>query len=104
MYKAAVIGRHDDILAFKAVGLTVYDVEESAFSDIVKTLERQQYAVIFVTEEIYEQNTEVIGRYTDRVLPAFIAIPGVKGVTGMGMMNIKRCTERAIGADINISD
>ncbi|MFA5340576.1 MAG: V-type ATP synthase subunit F [Clostridia bacterium] len=104
MYKAAVIGRHDDILAYKAVGLTAYDIEESDFKDIVKMLEKQQYAVIFVTEEIYEQNSEVIDKYTDSVLPAFIAIPGMKGTTGVGMMNIRRCTERAIGADILINE
>jgi V/A-type H+-transporting ATPase subunit F len=104
MYKAAVIGRHDDILAYKAVGLAVYNIEESEFKDVVKTLEKQQYAVIFVTEEVYEQNSEVIDKYTDQVLPAFIAIPGMKGTTGIGMINIRRCTERAIGTDININE
>ncbi|HPJ75401.1 MAG: V-type ATP synthase subunit F [Clostridia bacterium] len=104
MYKAAVIGRHDDILAYKAVGFTAYDVEEAEFRDIVRSLDKQEYAVIFVTEEIYEKNAEVIDKYTDKVLPAFIAIPGMNGTTGIGMMNVRRCTERAIGVDILIND
>ena len=104
MYKAAVIGRHDDILAYKAVGFTAYDIEESEFKDIIKNLDKQQYAVIFVTEEIYEQNAEIIDKYTDSVLPAIIAISGTKGTTGMGMMNIRRCTERAIGMDIHFNE
>ena len=84
--------------------MTAYNIEEAEFKDIVKILEKQQYAVIFVTEEIYEQNSEAIDKYTDQVLPAFIAIPGMKGTTGIGMMNIRKCTERAIGADINITE
>ncbi len=104
MYNAAIIGKHDDILAYKAVGLAAYDVDEYNFADLVKQLERQNFAVIFVIEDIYELNADIIDKYTDSVLPAFIAIPGIKGATGIGIRNIRKSTERAIGVDILAND
>jgi V/A-type H+-transporting ATPase subunit F len=33
-------------------------------------------------------------------LPAIIPIPGVSANTGMGMRNVKKSVERAVGSDI----
>ena len=43
---------------------------------------------------------EEIDRYRDRLMPAVILIPGKEGSLGIGMENVKRSVERAVGADI----
>ena len=43
---------------------------------------------------------ENIARYKDELTPAIILIPGKEGSLGLGMANIKKSVERAVGADI----
>ena len=39
-------------------------------------------------------------RYQDALTPAIILIPGKEGSLGIGMDNVKKFVERAVGADI----
>ena len=41
-----------------------------------------------------------ITRYKDNLTPAIILIPGKGGSLGIGMANVKKSVERAVGADI----
>ena len=41
-----------------------------------------------------------IDRYKDLPVPAITVIPGRAGAKGVGLANIKRAVERAVGADI----
>ena len=41
-----------------------------------------------------------IARYKDNLTPAIILIPGKGGSLGIGMANVKKSVERAVGADI----
>lgn len=41
-----------------------------------------------------------LARYRDKTTPALIPIPGVTGDTGIGMANISKAVEKAVGADI----
>lgn len=100
MYKAAAIGDKDSILGFRAIGIDVFDARKE---DPAKTLERlakSDYAVIFITEDIMYKLADVMDKYSEITLPAIIPIPGNKGSKGLGMDNIKKAAEKAIGADI----
>ena len=44
--------------------------------------------------------SDVLERYKDELRPAIILIPGREGSLGIGMENIKRSIQRAVGADI----
>ena len=46
------------------------------------------------------QLPEELQRYQDALTPAIILIPGKEGPLGLGMEQVKRCVERAVGADI----
>ncbi len=98
--KIAVIGDKDSILAFKAVGADVFPVRN--YFDAAETLKKlaRTYAVIFITEEIAENVSEIIARYKTRPYPAVIPIPGAQGSNGFGMNGISRNVEKAIGTDI----
>ena len=101
MYKLAVMGDVDSVLGFKALGLDVYPVagpEEG--HETLHRLARENYAIIYMTEQLAAKLTTDIARYKDALTPAIILIPGKEGPLGIGMANIKTAVERAVGADI----
>ncbi|MDX1359579.1 MAG: V-type ATP synthase subunit F [Clostridia bacterium] len=104
MYKAAVIGDRDSILGFKALGIDVFDEKHTKPGEIVKELAEKNYAVVFVTEDILYRIEDAMEKYSDSPLPAIIPIPGNKGSKGLGMNNIRKAAEKAIGADILFND
>ena len=101
MYKIGVIGDRESILGFKAVGLDVFPIDDS--EEAKKTLKRiakEDFAIIYITEQLYQYMMDEVDEYTDSRLPAIIPIPGKDGTLGIGMTSVKKSVERAVGADI----
>ena len=90
-YRIAVLGDKDSVLGFKALGLDVFPAENVA---------RENYAVIYLTEQYAAGMAAEVARYKDELTPAIILIPGKDGSLGIGMANVKSAVERAVGADI----
>ncbi|MCI5536379.1 MAG: V-type ATP synthase subunit F [Lentihominibacter sp.] len=99
--KIAVIGDRGSVQGFKAVGFDVFEAEKDAsIAELVNDLAKSEYGIIFVTEELIAVNMDVVEKYKDDMLPAIIPIPGRNGSLGIGMANIHKNVERAVGADI----
>lgn len=101
MYKIAVMGDADSVLGFKALGLDVYPAETA--EEARRTLHRlskENYAVVYLTEQLAIHMDEELQRYKDELTPAIIFIPGKEGSLGIGMANVKKSVKRAVGADI----
>lgn len=101
MFKIAVVGDKDSILAFKALGVdvfTVYDNEEARKT--VDTIARSDYGIIFITEQIASLIPETIARYDKEIIPAVILIPSNQGTLNIGMSRINANVEKAIGSNI----
>ena len=101
MYRIAVIGDPDSVLGFKALGLEVCpaeDVEQAR--QAIHRMAKENYAILYLTEQLAAQLQPEIARYQDALTPAIILIPGKSGSLGIGMDNIKSAVERAVGADI----
>ena len=99
--KIAVIGDRGSVQGFKAVGFDVFEAEKDAsIAELVNDLAKSEYGIIFVTEELIAVNMDVVEKYKDDMLPAIIPIPGRNGSLGIGMVNIHKNVERAVGADI----
>ena len=101
MYRIAVLGDRDSILGFKALGLEVRPVstpEEGR--EALHRMAKENFAVIYVTEQLASQLSADIARYKDSLTPAIILIPGKEGSLGIGMANVTTAVERAVGADI----
>ena len=101
MYKIAVLGDSDSVLGFKALGLEVCPVstaEEGRAA--LHRLAKENYAILYMTEQLASQLKADVARYQDALTPAIILIPGKEGSLGIGMANIKTAVERAVGADI----
>jgi len=105
MYKIGVIGDKDSILGFKALGLSVFPVTQpSEAEELVDKLAKEQYAVIYITEQVARDIVSSIEKYKDSRFPAIIPIPSNQGSLGIGMQGIKKSVERAVGADILFKD
>lgn len=101
MNKIGVIGDAQSVLGFKAFGLDVFTVNDAA--EAAHTLHRiakEGYGIIYITERFYKDITDDAAKYADMRIPAVIPIPGVDGSYGIGIANVKKSVERAVGADI----
>ena len=101
MYKIAVLGDWDSVFGFKALGLDAFPVKtvDEAKSTLHR-LAKESYAIVYLTEQLARFMDEELTRYKDELTPAVILIPGKEGSLGIGMANIKKSVERAVGADI----
>lgn len=105
MYKIGVIGDKDSVLGFKAVGMDVFPV--STPKDAESTLDnlaQDNYAVIFITEQVVKDIVPAIDKYRSSKLPAIIPVPGNQGSLGLGIQGVKKSVEQAVGADILFKD
>ena len=101
MYKIAVMGDRDSVLGFMALGLDVFPVSSpmEARSRLFK-LAKEDYAIIYITEQLAQNLSTEIDRFKDMVTPAVILIPGKEGTLGIGSTALTRAVERAVGANI----
>jgi V/A-type H+-transporting ATPase subunit F len=103
MYKIAVMGGIDTVMGFKALGLDTYPVSDDAeakhvFSKLTEPDE--SYAVIYLEENLSKALSSEIARFTEKVTPAIILIPGRDGSQGLGLTALHESVRRAIGTDI----
>ena len=87
MYKIAVIGDKDSVLAFRALGVHVFTAIEG-------------YGIIYITEQLAKDIPETIQRYNNEVIPAVILIPSNRGSLNIGLENINKNVEKAVGSNI----
>ena len=100
-YQIAVIGDKESVLGFKALGLATFPVDSvDQARTTLHTIAKENYGIIYLTETLAASMDSDIARYKDSLTPAIILIPGKEGSQGIGMRNIKKAVERAVGADI----
>ena len=101
MYKIAIVGDKDSVLAFKILGVDVYislDAQEAR--KIIDRISKEDYGIIFVTEQVAKDIPETIKRYNSELIPAIILIPSNKRSLNIGLANIDKNVEKAIGSNI----
>ena len=101
MYKIGAVGDKDSILAFKSIGIDVYPVVDGREARAtIDSLADKQYGLIFVTEHIAQEIEETIQRDKRKIVPAIILIPSNQGTLGIGMRDINKNVEKAVGSNI----
>ena len=90
-------------MGFKALGLETFPVENleearQILRDI--TREEEQYAIIYVEENLAEGLAHEIDKCKDQPTPAIILIPGRDGSMGLGLSALQAAVERAVGTNI----
>lgn len=101
-YQIAVVGDWESVMGFRALGLDTYPVisTEEAKKTVHELAKSEKCAVIYLTEQLARDMSDVLTRYKDALRPAIILIPGREGTLGIGKTNIQHIIERAVGADI----
>ena len=100
-YRIAVLGDQASVLGFKALGLDVYPAETvEAAREILHRLAKSDTAIISLTEQLAQGLAAEIGRDKANLTPGIIILPAKRGRLGIGMANVKKSVERAVGADI----
>lgn len=103
MLKIAVVGGAETVMGFKALGLEacpVANAEEARETLRRLTKDSEDYAIIYVEENLAQELQHEIDKFKDVPKPAIILIPGREGPLGLGQTALKAAVERAVGSDI----
>ena len=103
MLKIAVIGGRDTVIGFRALGLETYPAADAAEAGhILRRLTRESddYAIIYIEENLAAELEHEINKFKERPTPAVILIPGREGSMGLGQSALKAAVERAVGTNI----
>ena len=98
----AVIGDSESIKGFGAVGIEMFICDEPLESgNLFKRIaETEDYAIIYMTEELFELSARERNKFIDRTIPAVIPIPSAQGNRGTGRKRLSKFVEQAVGSDI----
>ena len=80
------------------------DADPEIAAKTLRTISESGYGVIYMTEALAALLEKEIAVYADRLMPAIILIPGVRGNTGAGIQHVKNSVEQAVGSDILFGD
>lgn len=101
-YKIAIIGSSDAVGGFRAIGVEAISVQtvEDCRVKFKNAFDCEKYGIIFITEDWAEKIEDVLREMPLRALPSVVTIPSQTGSSGVGIANLKRIVEQAVGSDI----
>ena len=101
MYKIALIGNRDTIIGFKLLGISLFPINKRDEAlEILNKLVKEEYAVIFVTEEIACQIVDEINMLQKTSFASITIIPSKLEKKHLGQNILRKNIEKAIGTDI----
>jgi len=101
MYKIALMGDRDTIIGFKLLGISLFTVNKREEAvEILNKLVKEEYAVIFVTEEIGCRIIEEIEILQRTSFTSITIIPSKSEKKYLGLKILRKNIEKAIGTDI----
>lgn len=98
--KMAIVGDGDSIMVFKAAGVATFPVQDEKKAREVLRKVAQEYAIIFLTEELARPLSDFLKRFDEAPYPAILIIPSANESTGYGVQLLRNAMERALGVDI----
>lgn len=98
--KIAILGEKKSILGFKALGIDSFGVNgEQDFQEAARTIDKGDYAILFVTEDAAEDYSRELERFYQKTLPAVLIVPGFRKTEG-GRQGLRKIVERALGSEM----
>lgn len=105
MYKIAVIGDKESILGFSAIGMDIYPAyEEEDVKNILPKLIEENYAIIYITENVSIKSEKYLEKIKKEKIPAIVTIPSNTGNLKYGQNRIKEMVQKAVGIEINFKE
>jgi V/A-type H+-transporting ATPase subunit F len=101
----AIVGDAVSVAGFRPLGLATFPVEFAADArELWPRLVSGEFAVVFVTEPVFEALGELVREVSDKPVPAITVIPGVGSTGGVGGAKLERAIERALGTKMPVRD
>jgi V/A-type H+-transporting ATPase subunit F len=99
--KVAMVGEQTSVVGFRPIGIDTFEVPGPADAAAVwERLEIDEYAVIFITEPVYEVLKGELEPLRLLSLPVITVIPAVTGSKKVGGEELRALVERAVGTDV----
>ncbi|MDD3803321.1 MAG: V-type ATP synthase subunit F [bacterium] len=99
--KIGAIGENDVMLIFKAVGVEVFPTESrEEGAAVLSKLVKEGYAVIFITESMAVSLDVEMKKYSSRMLPSIVVVPGLKERNNYALERLRQSIIKAVGADV----
>lgn len=101
MYKLAIIGDSDSILAFKAINFESFKAHpENVESILREKYYSGKYAIIFLSETLAEHIKELLDEFGKQPFPVITILPISRELKNIGMKRMKDTCIKATGTDI----
>jgi V/A-type H+-transporting ATPase subunit F len=99
--KVAMVGEKTSVVGFRPLGIDTFEVPEPGDAQAVwEQLELDEYAVIFITEPVYEVLRGELESLRLLRLPVVTVIPAVTGSRKVAGEELRALVERAVGTDV----
>lgn len=101
-YEIAMIGDEGSIAGFRGLGLKVFPVDPDTNHEekLQELIDLDEYAIIYVSDEVARNAQRVIDEYNSSFLPAIITLPAPDVKDSAGVDSLKDMVIRAIGVDL----
>ncbi|MBQ3001324.1 MAG: V-type ATP synthase subunit F [Bacilli bacterium] len=97
----AAIGMDDSLKIYASVGIKVVIVNDvSEVDKKIFSLSKDGCKIIYVTDHIYKNISEVLEKYAYKAYPIILPLPLDNKNEGIGMKKIEANVEKAIGINI----
>lgn len=102
----AFIGDSESVKGFGAVGIETIICRSPADAPaaLKAAAEKDRYAIIYMTEELFESAGKEAEKLSEKTCPAVIPLPGASGQKGTGIRRLSSFVEQAVGSDILFKD
>jgi len=100
--RIAFVGEKATVVAFEGLGVSAFPVEspEEAREILTRLIRKKEHAVIFVTEDIGQEVSDVIAESSREYAPSVVLVPSSAGSKKIGLRKLSQILKRALGADI----
>jgi V/A-type H+-transporting ATPase subunit F len=103
--KVAIVGDATSVAGFRPLGFAAFAIDDpSTARDLWSELESGEYAVVLVTEPVYEVLADLVAENLDRPIPAVTVIPGAGSAGGVGKAKLDGAIVRALGTTALVAE
>lgn len=102
-YEIAVVGDSGSIAGFGGLGLRTFAVtiDTDAERLVRELIARDEFAIIYLTEQVAERVSDLIAARRDEYMPALISIPSASSTDeGSSLQHLQRMVMTAVGIDV----
>jgi len=98
---AAIIGDHDFITGFKALGWSLYPVDEKEDLEAVfKKAVEEGFLCIYILEDLARKISGLLEEYKEKTKPLIFILPDFRKDLGLTDKTLSELTKKAIGQEL----